>query len=82
MAMGRQATHAAKGEQGTGRMCPQRPPALQGCASRAPPNLHILHDMATGLQQGPSASGQDPDPHPPHEASLWLDWHRRCSEKG
>lgn len=73
---------AAIGERGTGRMGPQRPPALRGCASRAPPNLlRILCDMAMGVQRCPSASGQDPDPHPAHGASL-LGWHGQCSGKG
>lgn len=61
-----------RGKQSTGRMGPRRPPALRGCARGTPPNLlHILHDRALGLHWGPSASGQDPDPHSKRHRCGW-----------
>lgn len=39
-------------------------PQWWSCAGEAPPNLlHLPCAMATGVQQVPSASRQEPDPH-------------------
>lgn len=65
-------------------MGPHRPPAQWGWATRAPQHfLHVVFDRDTGLQWGPSASGQQPAPHPLCETSLgWAGMAKGNAELG